>query len=251
MANISRKKIILVFSGILFAGLAVWGALWATYARPPLPEAVAALQSDEVITVTTAPWLTFTPAQTAAGTGFIFYPGGRVDPQGYAGLMRTIAENGYLVVVPTMPINMAIFNVNVANEIIAAHPEIAQWVIGGHSVGGTSATLYVAAHPDQMAGLAIWSSYPADKSDISSLDISVILLYGGNELDVTDESVGARKHLLPPDTLYIKIEGGDHHQFGAYQLTTEADLATVSRAAQHAQITAAMLELLNAAAPRE
>jgi dienelactone hydrolase len=251
MANISRKKIILGFIGVLFAGLAVWGAVWATYARPPLPEAVAALQSDEIVVVTTAPWLTFTPAQTAADAGFIFYPGGRVDPRAYAGLMRTIAENEYLVVVPTMPINMAIFNVNVANDIIAAHPEIERWVIGGHSVGGTSAALYVAAHPDQMAGLAIWSSYPADNGDISSLDIPVILLYGGNEIRVTDESVGARKRLLPLDTLYIKIEGGDHHQFGAYQLTTEADLATVSREVQQAQILAATLALLNSAASGE
>lgn len=251
MTNISRKKIILGFLGVLLVGLAVWGGLWAAYARPPLPEAVAALQSDETVVVTAAPWLTFTPTQTAVNTGFIFYPGGRVDPRAYAGLMRTIAENGYLVVAPTMPINMAIFNVNAANEIIAAYPEIERWVIGGHSVGGTSAALYVAAHPDQMAGLAIWSSYPADNGDISGLEIPVILLYGGNEIRVTDESVAARKHLLPPDTLYIKIEGGDHHQFGAYELTTEADLATVSRQIQQAQILAATLELLNSAAPRE
>jgi hypothetical protein len=251
MTNISRRKIILGFIGILFVALAVWGGLWATYARPPLPEAVAALQSDEVIVVTAGPWLTFTPTQTAVDTGFIFYPGGRIDPRAYAGLLRTIAENGYLVVVPTMPINMAIFDVNVADEIIAAHPEIEQWVIGGHSVGGTSAALYVAAHPDQMDGLAIWSSYPADNSDISSLDIPVVLLYGGNELGVTDESVGTRKHLLPPDALYVRIEGGDHHQFGAYQLGAEANLATISREAQHAQILAAMLELLNAAAQRQ
>jgi hypothetical protein len=72
-------------------------------------------------------------------------------------------------------------------------------------------------------------------------------MYGGNETGVTDESVGARKHLLPPDTRYIKIAGGDHHQFGAYQLTTEENLATVSREEQHAQILAAMLELLQSA----
>ena len=248
MSNLSQKKIIWGFMGLIVLGLSIWGIQWATFARPPLPEAVAALPSDELVMVSTAPWLTFTPAQTALDTGLIFYPGGRVDPQAYAGLMRTIAEQGYLVVVPSMPINMAIFNTNAANEIIAAYPEIERWVIGGHSVGGTAAALYVSANPEKIAGLAIWSSYPADNSDVSDFDLPVILLYGGNEIRVTDESVGARKHLLPPDTLYVKIEGGDHHQFGAYRLTSEEDLATISREAQHAQILAATFDLLRAVA---
>ena len=246
MVNILQKKKLWVLVVILMLGFAVWGLLWATYARPPLPEALAALESDALVTVSSTPWLRFAPAQSVPATGFIFYPGGRVDPRAYAGLMRTIAEAGYLVVVPAMPINMAIFNTNIANEIIVAHPEIRQWVIGGHSVGGTAAALYVSSNPDQMAGLAIWSSYPADNGDISDLDLPVILLYGSNELRVTDESVEARKHLLPAHTLYLKIEGGDHHQFGAYQLTREADLASISREAQHAQILAAMLDLLQA-----
>lgn len=148
------------------------------------------------------------------------------------------------MVVPKMPLNMAVFDVNIADEIIAAHPEITQWVIGGHSVGGTAAAQYTFSHPEQIAGLAIWSSYPADGSDISNLSIPVILMYGGNETGVTDESVGVRKHLLPLNTVYIKIEGGDHHQFCSYRLTTEENLATISREEQHAQILAAMFELL-------
>ena len=249
MSRLSRKKVIWGVVGIAAIGLLVWGVRWATFARPPLPEAVAALASDGNVTVATDRRLTFTPAH-ATDVGFIFYPGGRVDPRAYAGLMRTIAEAGYLVVVPSMPVNMAILNTNAANPIIAANPHIERWVIGGHSVGGTAAAIYVSAHPDRIAGLAIWSSFPAGNSDISELDLPVILLYGGNETGVTDESVGARKHLLPPDTRYIRIEGGDHHQFGAYALTTEDDLATISRGAQHAQILRATLDLLRVVAER-
>jgi pimeloyl-ACP methyl ester carboxylesterase len=143
-----------------------------------------------------------------------------------------------------MPINMAIFDSDIADDIIAAHPEIAQWVIGGHSVGGTAAALYTSGHSEKIAGLAIWASYPADNSDLSNLNIPVVLMYGGNETGVTDESVGLRKHLLPSDARYIKIDGGDHHQFGTYVLTTEENLATISREDQHVQILAAMFELL-------
>lgn len=244
----SYKKIIWGLIGIVLVGFCIWGVQWATYARPPLPEAVEALRSDDLVAVTDTPWLTFTPEQESPDTGFIFYPGGRIDPRGYSSLMRAISEQGYLVVVPKMPINMAVLNSNIADEIISAHPEIKHWVIGGHSVGGTAAAQYTFAHPDQIAGLAIWSSYPADSSDISSLNSPVVLMYGGNETRVTDESVGARKNLLPPDTRYIKIEGGDHHQFGSYLLTTEGDLATISRETQHAQILSAMFELLQSIA---
>ena len=247
----SQKKIIWGLIGIVLVGFCVWGVRWATYARPPLSEAINALRSDGLVAVTDNPWLTFTPEQDSPSTGFIFYPGGRIDPRGYSDLMRTISEKGYLVVVPTMPINMAIFDSNIADEIIAAHPEIAHWVIGGHSVGGTAAAQYTFANPKNIDGLAIWSSYPADSSDLSDLNIPVILMYGGNETGVTDESVGARKHLLPPDTRYIKIEGGDHHQFGSYLLTTEENLATISRSAQHSQILSVMFELLQSVAERQ
>ena len=249
MTKVSWKKTFWGPAGIALLGCLAWGIQWATYARQPLPEAVEAARSDSLVTVEDSPWLTFTPTQDSPNMGFIFYPGGRVDPRGYSTLMRIIAEKGYLVVVPTMPINMAIFNSNIADEIITAHPEIEHWVIGGHSVGGTAAALYVSAHPDQIAGLAIWSSYPADNSDLSRLNIPALLMYGGNETGVTDESVGARKRLLPPATKYVKIEGGDHHQFGAYELTSrDENLATTGRAEQRSQILSAMFELLRSAA---
>src|SRR6056297_3393711 len=119
MRKLSRKMVIWGLVGIAVIGILIWGVRWATFARPPLPEAVAAVTSDENVTVATEPWLTFTPTQAPPDTGFIFYPGGRVDPRAYSGLMRTIAEAGYLVAVPSMPINMAIFNSNAARPIIA------------------------------------------------------------------------------------------------------------------------------------
>lgn len=239
-----NKKIWMFILLVAVVVLAFFGANYLRYERQPLLQASAALESDETVSVTRSPWLTFTPVNTAPATGFIFYPGGRISYLGYSDLMRAIAEKGYLVVVPKMPLNMAVFNANVAADIIVAHPEIQYWVISGHSVGGTAAAQYTFSHSGQIAGLAIWSSYPANGSDISSLAIPVVLMYGSNESGVTDESVGARKHLLPPGTRYIKIEGGDHHQFGSYVLTTEERLATISREDQHAQILSTMLELL-------
>ncbi len=247
MKNISRKQIIWGIIVLAFVVAMTWLVDWATYARPPLPEAEAALISDENVEVTHEAWLTFTPSGVDVESGFIFYPGGRINPKGYATLLKPIAAEGYLVVVPEMPINMAIFDVDVADEIMAQYPEIKHWVIGGHSVGGVSATMYTAEKPEQIDGLAIWAAYPADNSDISALDIPVLSIYGGREEGVTDESVGERKYLLPADTEYIKIEGGDHHQFGSYKIKPEEHLATVERSIQQAQIIEAMLVLLEEA----
>jgi hypothetical protein len=239
------RWLLIIILTLVLVGL--WmGVRWATYARPPLPEALEAIQSDEQVTVITDPWLTFSPKQRSPDTGFIFYPGGRVDPRGYATLMKAITTDGYLAVVPEMPINMAVFNPNIADEIIEAHPQIDKWVIGGHSVGGTMAAQYTDKYPENIDGLAIWASYPANRTDISDLEIPVISIYGSLELRVNDENVEKRKYLLPFDTVYIRIEGGDHHQFGSYEIHPDEHLATTSRAAQHQQIIQATLDLLAA-----
>ncbi len=247
MKNISKKELLLGIILSIIAGVIIWGVSWATYARPPLPEAEAALISDENVEIIHEPWLIFTPVDAEIKTAFIFYPGGRVDPKGYATLLKPLAEAGYLVVVPEMPINMAIFDVDIADEIIADYPEIEHWVIGGHSVGGVAAAMYTTEQSENIAGLAIWAAFPADNSDISALDIPVLSIYGGREEGVTDESVGERKHLLPADTEYIKIEGGDHHQFGSYKIKPEEHRATVECSVQQAQIIEATLMLLEEA----
>jgi len=240
----TKKQIwLLILLLLLVAAIAV-GIPLLTSARQPLPEAVEALTSDEQVQVEQEPWLTFAPAQGAPDTGFIFYPGGRIDPQGYAPLMKKIAAEGYLVVVPGMPLNIAAFRPSIADKIIAAHPGIDRWVISGHSVGGAMAAQYTARHGEKIDGLAIWASYPPDGADLSGLAIPVTSIYGGRELRVTDSSVGERKHLLPADTVYVRIEGGDHHQFGSYESDAKDHLATISREAQQEQILQATLSLL-------
>jgi pimeloyl-ACP methyl ester carboxylesterase len=240
----TKKLVTLVILLLLLVVLSFLGIQYLTNERQPLPEAIEALASDEQVQVEQEPWLTFASAQGTPDTGFIFYPGGRIDPQGYAPLMKAIAAEGYLVVVPEMPLNIAAFRPNTADKIIAAHPEIDRWVIGGHSVGGTMAAQYTHTHDENIAGLAIWASYPPDKADLSNLEIPVTLIYGSRETRVTDSSVAERQHLLPPDTVYVRIEGGDHHQFGSYEIDPEDHLATIDRDSQQQQILQATLSLL-------
>jgi predicted esterase len=240
----TKKQIWLLILPLILAAATVVGIQWVSNGRQPLPEAIEALTSDERAQVEQEPWLTFAPTQATPDTGFIFYPGGRIDPRGYAPLMKGIASEGYLVVVPEMPLNIAAFRPSIADKIVAAHPEIDQWVISGHSVGGAMAAQYTHTHSENIAGLVIWASYPPDKADLSGLEIPVTLIYGSRETRVTDDSVAERQHLLPADTVYVRIEGGDHHQFGSYEIDPEDHLATIGRDSQQQQILQAKLTLL-------
>lgn len=241
---VSRSRWLIVALSVVALGATIWGIRWATFARQPLPEAIEALQDDDLVEVRSDPWLTFTPTQVTPSTGFVFYPGGRIDPRGYAPLIKAIASEGYLVVVPEMPLNIAAFRPNVADQIIAVHPEIIRWAIGGHSVGGVMAAQYTYTHSESIHGLAIWAAYPPGNADLSSLALPVVLLYGSRETRVTDSSVAERQHLLPADTLYVRIEGADHHQFGSYEIDPRDHRATIDRVSQHDQIIQQTLNLL-------
>ena len=239
------KHWILIALAIILMGLLIWGISWATFARPPLPEAEAALESDSLVEVTDEPWLVFDPAGGDEQTGLIFYPGGRIDPRSYSNMMRDIAEEGYLVIVPSMPINMAIFDTNVAKEIINHFSGVEKWVIAGHSVGGTSAAIFTSKNPDMIDGLAIWASYPANSADLSGLDLPVYMIYGELDEGVDRPVVEEKKVLLPPDTVYLEIPGGDHHQFGTYLVDPGVDHSTTPREVQQDLIIQGTLDLLD------
>jgi predicted esterase len=241
----AKREIGLLILLLLVALVGVVGVRWLTSERKPLPEALAALDSDSLVEVTQEPWLTFAPTQSTPDTGFIFYPGGRIDPQGYAPLMKSIASEDHLVIVPEMPLNIAAFHPNIADEIIAHYPEIGRWVIGGHSVGGTMAAQYTNTHREIVDGLVIWASYPADNADLSGSDIPVALIYGSRDPRVNDSSVSERRPLLPGDTSYTRIDGGDHHQFGSYEIDPKDHHATIDRVPQQQQIIQATLNLLD------
>jgi hypothetical protein len=56
--------------------------------------------------------------------------------------------------------------------------------------------------------------------------------------------VAKRAHLLPSDTVYVRIEGGDHHQFGTYKIKPQEHHATITRASQQVQIIEETLKVL-------
>ena len=210
------KKILLIFAVILLVaagGFVVWGLT----PLGPSPEALTAMQSGVDVTVTTeGNSVLFLPADTTPTTGFIFYPGGRVDYRSYAPVLRQIAAQGYTVALVRMPLSLAVLGVNRAADVIAAHPEIQTWAIGGHSLGGSMAASYAYNHPDQIQGLVLWASYPASSNDLSGYKLHVLSITGNQDGVLDRENFESTRSLLPPDTQWAVIEGGNHAGFGSY-----------------------------------
>jgi pimeloyl-ACP methyl ester carboxylesterase len=209
-----------------------------------MPEALAALESDAQVHVETAPWLVFRPANQDPSVGLVLYPGGRVDPRAYAPTARALAEEGHLVVIVPMPLNLAFFAPGRAAEVMAAFPGIESWALGGHSLGGAMAANYAHGNPEAVRGLLLWAAYPGASDDLSDYQLAASSIYGTRDGLATPDKIDASRPLLPPDTQWTAVDGGNHAQFGWYGPQPGDGEATISREEQQAQIVAATLQLL-------
>jgi hypothetical protein len=241
---VNRLKWVLVVVAILLV-IGVGGFVaWASDTSQPMPEALAALQSDAQVKVEQGQWIVFQPVMTEPATGLIFYPGGKVDARAYAPAAHAIAAQGYLVVITPMPLNLAVFGIDKASDVIKAFPGVKRWAIGGHSLGGSMAASFAYKHPQAIQGLVFWASYPADSDNMSERDLVVASIYATNDGLATAAKIDHSRALVPANTTWVRIEGGNHAQFGWYGQQSGDGQATISREAQQEQTITATLKLL-------
>lgn len=191
--------------------------IWAMTPLGPTENALAALESDDAVEVTrTDLGYEFAPVGVEPTAALVFYPGGRVDLRSYAPFARDVARSGYLVVVPAMPLSLAVLNPDAADDAIAAHPDIETWVVGGHSLGGAMAATYADDNADSLAGLLLLAAYANDGDDMSGESLKVVDVTATNDLVLSQENWQAGKARLPGDASFVVIDGGNHAQFGDY-----------------------------------
>lgn len=251
-----------ILFAVLLVAVVVLGGLIIVYRslnaqNAARPEALAALESTESVTVTQSPgtdWLVFEPNDEPFTTGLIIYPGGFVDPIAYAPIAKQIAEQGYLVVVDRMPLNLAVTDADAGLDIIDAFPAIASWAIAGHSLGGAMAAQFAAQNEGVLDGLALWAAYPPESVDLTGAPLSVVSIYGEADGVATVPEVLSGSVRLPADAMLVPIPGGNHTQFGSYGdgLQRGDNPAGVSPEDQRSVIvlaTVALLQSLTAAQP--
>ena len=245
--------------GILLVILLLIGAsafvVWATNLPAPLPHALEALQESPEVVINQEEWIEFLPQVTPARVGLILYPGGKVPAEAYAPLARDLADAGYYVAILYAPLNLAIFNYDEANAVMEAHKDVRTWVVGGHSLGGVAAALYADAHPDKVRGLFLMASTPASGDVVKTLvpgstdlwkstTLAVTSVYATNDGLFDAKALEESKLLLPPQTNYVEIVGGNHAQFGWYGPQAGDGAATMSPEEQQVQTSNAAKALL-------
>jgi len=149
-----------------------------------------------------------------ATTGFIFYPGAKVEAEAYSYLGAALDQEDYFVVIPKMPLKLALLGINEAQHIMDQYNQVENWFVGGHSLGGAMVSRFAYLHQELIEGIIFLASYPAD--DLSQSNIPILSIYG--ELDglATLEKMSEKNQLLSNDSTLFMIEGGNHANFGMY-----------------------------------
>jgi len=172
--------------------------------------------------------------------GLIFYPGGKVEYTAYIPLMKALAGEGIHCVLVEMPFNLAVLDVNAADGIQAQYPEIEDWYIGGHSLGGSMAASYLADHASEFEGLLLLGSYST--ADLSDIELDVLSVYGSEDNVLNREKYDEYLPNLPDDFTENVINGGCHAYFGMYGPQAGDGTPTISNEEQIALTANAIKE---------
>lgn len=172
--------------------------------------------------------LTVLSPSLPSDTAIIFYPGAKVEAEAYLPLLKQIKQIGVTCILVHMPFHMAIFDADVAEDVMEQFPDIQHWYMAGHSMGGAMASQFASDHLDEIDGLIllgayIYGDYPDEKT---------LTVYGSLNQSVED-------HIDYTENI-VEIEGGNHAQFGNYG-PQKGDLpATISAEEQQEQAVAAI-----------
>lgn len=193
--------------------------------------AVAVLKSDTKIIVDGK--YTIIPSKTESDTALIFYPGAKVEDIAYLPILEKLSQKGINCILVKMPFNMAIFDTNAADGAFEKLPNIKNWYIGGHSMGGAMASDYASKHKDKVQGLILLGAYIyGDYSATNTLTI-----YGSFNTSVEDK-VNYTENV-------IKIEGGNHAQFGNYGKQKDDHDATITTDQQQDIAVTEIIKFIN------
>lgn len=242
MKNKTLKKVGFIVLGLIVIALIFIISFFVT-SYEPSTQAMANLEDSTLVDVTDNNIISFAPENTTTTTGLIIYPGAKVEPEAYSPLANKIAQAGYEVIITPMPLNFAIFDSDAADEVISKFPNIKNWVISGHSLGGVMAAKY-ASKNSNIKGVIFYASYPQG-DELKDSNIEVASIYGSLDGVADLEKITNSKNLLPASTTFVEIAGGNHAQFGSYGEQSGDNPAEISADEQIEQAANASIELLN------
>lgn len=263
------KKTLIGGVALLVVGVLAF-VVWASQALGPGDSALRALRPDERVAVhrRSGDWHVFTPNPDsrplsgdswsvdplrytrAVDRGIILYPGGRVDSRSYAPLARRFADRGYTVVVVSAPLNIMLLASDRAATIAGVYPDVEKWTLVGHSLGAAAASRLIdRAEPVDLStygidSLVLLAGYPASSWDISGKPVSVLSITAEYDRVLDRDAWERARSLLPPDTRFHEISGGNHAGFADYGEQPGDGEARISRSEQIDRTVELVLEFI-------
>lgn len=166
----------------------------------------------------------------------LFFPGARVGAEAYLWTLSPLVEQGVTVVVSKPRFGLALLDTRGLPTWTEAAPEVSEWVVGGHSMGGVKACAVAKDNPGRVTGLLLAGSYCAE--DLSARTDLVVLSVGGSRDGLsTPQKIAENAHLLPPDATFVEVAGMNHAQFGAYGEQSGDESPQISDAEARAALT--------------
>lgn len=231
-------KTIWVTIGIAFVG-------WLFYSYQSHGVDKLYLQDSNLVAVEdTENFYLFTPQKEGKNV-LIFYPGAMVEAKAYVPLCRKMAESGVKTYLIKMPWRLAVKGYNKPIELNLLNNTAQTYIIAGHSQGGKMAAQFVYEHPGLIDKLIlIGTTHPRDIS-LADITIPVLKIYGSNDGVADEKSVVDNQSKLPATTLFVRIDGANHSQFGYYGFQFGDNNADISREQQQAEVEKNMLDFIS------
>lgn len=217
-------------------------ALLAGCSSDPMPEALVSLESAEVHT----DYYLFEAQSPRTDVCYVYYPGGMVDTEAYAPYLAAVAAQGVHAFLLRVSFGLAILDVDAAEHAKLsdfAKNHCQQYVLGGHSLGGIAAADYLQNNPDD--GIVFVASYPPENTVLNEHKKPVMVIYASNDLLATEAEIMGAASNLPASTEFMKIDGGNHSQFGWYGPQNRDGEATISREYQQELLLKYTLQVID------
>ena len=116
-----------------------------------------------------------------------------------------------LCILIEMPFNLAVLDMNAAEGWTDKYPNVGNWYIGGHSLGGSMAASFVAKHSDSFDGLILLGSYSTAR-----ITLPVLSIYGSEDKVMNREKYDKYRSNVSSSLTEAVIDGGCHAYFGMY-----------------------------------
>lgn len=243
-----KNKLLRRVLGWTFGGLAallviavIGFVVWASFPMRAETDRTAEVDADTSISIENGPEaIVLEPTGASNGRGLVFVPGARVEAAAYERNLQQLVDAGFTVVITHPALNFAILEIRGLDTYTALAPEVDEWAVGGHSLGGVRACQYAA--DGGVDALVLFGSYCS--ADLSGSGLEVLSIGGERDGLSTQQKIADAAPLLPADATFVEVPGMNHAQFGAYGEQSGDGEATASDEDARSAVAAELLAFL-------